>query len=109
MARKRKQKPYLQWSKKQSAAVTAFFMFFFVFCAVCVVYRPSAAASIVDLALPVAGVMGANLAMYGGTSSFEKYIAGKYGDFMKYRAGVNVPEDDDEKDGESEASEETNG
>ena len=87
MARRNTKKPYLQWSKKQSGVVTAFFMLYFVFIAICVCYQPSASDALVSLAMAVAGVMGANLAAYGGTSSFEKYIAGKYGDFMQYKRG----------------------
>ena len=95
--KKAQKKPYLQWSKKQSGAVTAFFMVYFVFVALCIVYEPKAADALVSLAMAVAGVMGANLAAYGGTSSFEKYIAGKYGDFMRYKSGSDSDDDEDEE------------
>ena len=96
--KKQEKKPYLQWSKKQSGVVTAFFMVYFVFIALCVVYSPTAADALVSLAMAVAGVMGANLAAYGGSSSFEKYIAGKYGDFMKYKSGDSDKEEETEAD-----------
>lgn len=118
MATKKKQtKPYLQWSKKQSGVVTAFFMLYFVFIAICVVYQPKAADALVSLAMAVAGVMGANLAAYGGTSSFEKYIAGKYGDFMQYKRGDlektldGIADEDDNQDEltNDDSTEEENG
>lgn len=105
----KKKKPYLQWSKKQSGVVTAFFMAYFIFIALCVVYRPAASDALVQLAMAVAGVMGANLAAYGGTSSFEKYIAGKYGNFMQYKYGKNKNEDDEEEETLLEEDEDSNG
>lgn len=97
--RRGRDKPYLQWSKKQSGVVTGFFMIYFIFVALCVVYRPDASDALVQLAMAVAGVMGANLAMYGGTSSFEKFIAGKYGDFMQYKYGKgNEDEETEDKE-----------
>ena len=102
-------KPYLQWSKKQSGVVTAFFMLYFVFIALCVVYQPKASDALVSLAMAVAGVMGANLAAYGGTSSFEKYIAGKYGDFMQYKKGNLDKTLDGVVDDEDDETESTSG
>lgn len=96
---KKEKKPYLQWSKKLSGVVTAFWMIYFIFIALCIVYQPKASDALVSLAMAVAGVMGANLAAYTGSSGLEKYIAGKYGDFMQYKRGVSDDtENNDEND-----------
>ena len=104
----KEKKPYLQWSKKQSGVVTGFFIFYFIFIAICICYQPKAADALVRLSMAVAGVMGANLAMYGGTSSFEKYIAGKYGDFMQYKKG-EFGQDNEEKEEENSEEDIDNG
>ena len=93
-------RPYLQWSKKQSGVVVGFFIFYFIFIAGCVIYRPEAAEWLVKLAMYVMMVMIFNLGFYSGNSVLEKIKGNKLLDGMmdSSRQRKDEEEDEDEDD-----------
>lgn len=76
-AKKTQNKPYLQWSKKQSGVVIGFFIVYYIFLALCIVYSPDSAEWLVKLGMYVAFVMIANLGFYNGNSVLEKINGNK--------------------------------
>lgn len=94
--KRNKSKPYLQWSKKQSGVVVGFFIAYFVFIALCVIYRPEAAQWLVKLASYVMIVMVCNLGFYNGNSVLEKIKGNKLLDMVIQE---KEKEEDDEEPG----------
>ena len=71
---KRKRKVPLQFSKRMSIAVTAFWIIFRLFEIVAAMWRPSIAEALVKLVAGVDSVMMVNLGFYCGNSVAEKAI-----------------------------------
>lgn len=93
-------KPYLQWSKRQSGVVIAYFIIYYIFVAICIVNKPEAAEWLVRLAMYVMIVMVANLGFYNGNSVLEKINGNK----LLIKA-VEIPADDDDEDEKEEEDE----
>lgn len=110
MSKKKRDKPYLQWSKRQSGVVIAFYIVYYLFLAGCIVYEPESAEWLVRLAMYVMIVMVANLGFYNGNSVLEKINGNKLLDGLaKGGGGDDSDDDDDDEDGEVNEDEETLG
>lgn len=104
--KQKEQKQYLQWSKKQSGVIIAYFILFYVFDALCIIYKPEAKDGLIRLALYVMIVMVANLGFYNGNSVLEKINGNKL--ISKATGGI-VKEDKDDKDEQDEQDEKESG
>lgn len=70
--RRRRARPYIQYSKRMAWRVTVFWMAYRLMTAIVVAVRPEAQNALVDLVAGVDAVMMVNMGTYTGNSSVEK-------------------------------------
>lgn len=70
--RRRRERPYVQYSKRLAWRVTVFWMAYRLVTALIVAIRPDARAAMVDLVAGADAVMMVNMGTYTGNSSVEK-------------------------------------
>ena len=70
--RRKRAKPYIQYSKRMAWRVTVFWMAYRLMSAIVVAIRPDALNALVDLVAGVDAVMMVNMGTYTGNSGVEK-------------------------------------
>lgn len=70
--RRKRAKPYIQYSKRMAWRVTVFWMAYRLMTAIVVAIRPEAQTALVDLVAGVDAVMMVNMGTYTGSSGVEK-------------------------------------
>ena len=70
--RRRRARPYIQYSKRMAWRVTVFWMAYRLMTAIVVAIRPDAQNALVDLVAGVDAVMMVNMGTYTGNSGVEK-------------------------------------
>lgn len=70
--RRRRARPYIQYSKRMAWRVTVFWMAYRLMTAIVVALRPDAQNALVDLVAGVDAVMMVNMGTYTGNSGVEK-------------------------------------
>ena len=70
--RRKRAKPYIQYSKRMAWRVTVFWMAYRLMTAIVVAIRPDAQNALVDLVAGVDAVMMVNMGTYTGNSGVEK-------------------------------------
>ena len=70
--RRRRARPYIQYSKRMAWRVTVFWMAYRLMTAIVVALRPDAQGALVDLVAGVDAVMMVNMGTYTGNSGVEK-------------------------------------
>lgn len=70
--RRRRARPYIQYSKRMAWRVTVFWMAYRLMTAIVVALRPDAQSALVDLVAGVDAVMMVNMGTYTGNSGVEK-------------------------------------
>lgn len=70
--RRKRAKPYIQYSKRMAWRVTVFWMAYRLMTAIVVAIRPEAQTALVDLVAGVDAVMMVNMGTYTGNSGVEK-------------------------------------
>ena len=90
--RRRRARPYIQYSKRMAWRVTVFWMAYRLMTAIAVALRPDAQSALADLVAGVDAVMMVNMGTYTGNSGVEKIAIA----LAKRRGGDD--EDDENED-----------
>lgn len=89
--RRKRAKPYIQYSKRMAWRVTVFWMAYRLMTAIVVAIRPEAQTALVDLVAGVDAVMMVNMGTYTGNSGVEKIALA----LAKRRGEQDEEEEDD--------------
>ena len=93
--RRRRARPYIQYSKRMAWRVTVFWMAYRLMTAIVVAIRPDAQNALVDLVAGVDAVMMVNMGTYTGNSGVEKIAIA----LAKRRGADDEDEENDDSNG----------